>query len=115
MGGGSAAADSPRSQVKEARKAGPSQGHLRVGVELTDMTVADGRQVPFLPSYGRPPRDSHGQDAATIGTAQGSGIDWSRCGLGHWRGHRAGAGAAAGIGAVLLTRGRPTIPSLRRN
>src|SRR5438477_101459 len=98
-------------QVKEARKAGRIKGTSELGVELTDLTVVDGRQVPILTELWKGSGGtSHGQDAATIGTTTGLGAiigaaaDW---GTGAAIG--AGAGAAAGIGAVLLTRGRPTI------
>src|SRR5467141_3847789 len=98
-------------QVKEARKAGRIKGTSELGVELTDMTVVDGRQVPILTELWKGSGGtSHGQDAATIGTTTGLGAligaaaDW---GTGAAIG--AGAGAAAGIGAVLLTRGRPTV------
>src|SRR5437660_2617368 len=98
-------------QVKEARKAGRIKGTSELGVELTDLSVVDGRQVPILTELSKGSGGtSHGQDAATIGTTTGLGAligaaaDW---GTGAAIG--AGAGAAAGIGAVLLTRGRPTI------
>src|SRR6266850_755901 len=98
-------------QVKEARKAGRIKGTSELGVELTDMTVVDGRQVPILTELWKGSGGtSRGQDASTIGTTTGLGAligaaaDW---GTGAAIG--AGAGAAAGIGAVLLTRGRPTI------
>jgi hypothetical protein len=98
-------------QVKEARKAGRVKGTSELGVELTDMTVVDGRQLPILTELWKGSGGtSHGQDAATIGTTTGLGAligaaaDW---GTGAAIG--AGAGAVAGIGAVLLTRGHPTI------
>jgi hypothetical protein len=98
-------------QVKDVRKAGRVKGTSELGVELTDLTVVDGRQVPILTELWKGSGGtSHGQDAATIGTTTGVGAligaaaDWGRgAAIG------AGAGAAAGIGAVLLTRGRPTI------
>src|SRR6266849_3418904 len=98
-------------QVKEARQAGRIKGTSELGVELTDMTTVDGRQVPILTELWKASgRTSHGQDAATIGTTTGLGAligaaaDWGKgAAIG------AGAGAAVGIGAVLLTRGRPTI------
>jgi hypothetical protein len=98
-------------KVKEARKAGRIKGTSELGVELTDLTIVDGCQVPVLTELWKGSGGtSHGQDAATIGTTTGLGAligaaaDW---GTGAAIG--AGAGAAAGIGAVLLTRGRPTI------
>jgi hypothetical protein len=98
-------------QVKEARKAGRIKGTSELGVELTDMTVVDGRQIPILTELWKASAGtSHGQDAATIATTTGLGAligaaaDW---GTGAAIG--AGAGAAAGIGAVLLTRGHPTV------
>src|SRR5216684_3544352 len=98
-------------QVKEARKAGRVKGTSELGIELTDMTVVDGRQLPIYTELWKGSGGtSHGQDAATIATTTGLGAligaaaDW---GTGAAIG--AGAGAAAGIGAVLLTRGRPTV------
>ncbi len=98
-------------KVKQARKAGRVKGTSELGVELTDLTVVDGRQVPILTELWKGSGGtSHRQDAATIGTTTalgaviGAAADWGRgAAIG------AGAGAAAGIGAVLLTRGRPTI------
>jgi hypothetical protein len=98
-------------QVKDAKKAGRVKGTSELGVELTDMTLVDGKQAPILTQLWKGSGGtSHGADAATIGgtTALGAAIgaaaDWGRgAAIG------AGAGAVAGIGAVLLTRGRPTI------
>jgi hypothetical protein len=98
-------------QVKSVKKAGRVTGTSQLGVELTDMTLVDGQQAPILTELWKASGGtSHGADAATIGggTAVGAAIgaaaDWGRgAAIG------AGAGAAAGIGAVLLTRGRPTI------
>ncbi len=98
-------------QVKEVRQAGRIKGTSELGVELTDMTTVDGRQVPILTELWKASGGtSHGQDAATVGTTTGFGAligaaaDWGKgAAIG------AGAGAAVGIGAVLLTRGRPTI------
>jgi hypothetical protein len=98
-------------KVKDVRKAGRVKGTSELGVELTDITVVDGRQLPILTELWKASGGtSHGQDAATIATTTGVGAligaaaDWGRgAAIG------AGAGAAAGIGAVLLTRGRPTV------
>jgi len=98
-------------QVEAAVKAGRVKGTSQLGLELTDVTLVDGEQRPILTELWKASGGtSHGQDAATIGTttalgaAIGAAADWGRgAAIG------AGAGAAAGIGAVLLTRGRPTI------
>ncbi len=98
-------------QVEAAQKAGRIKGTSQLGIELTDMTVADGQSRPILTELWKGSGGtSHGADAAAIGgtTALGAAIgsiaDWGRgAAIG------AGAGAAAGIGAVLLTRGRPTV------
>lgn len=98
-------------QVEAAEKAGRVKGVSQLGIELTDMTMVDGQSRPILTELWKGSGGtSHGADAATIGgtTALGAAIgsvaDWGRgAAIG------AGAGAAAGIGAVLLTRGRPTV------
>jgi hypothetical protein len=98
-------------QVKSVKKAGRVKGVSELGVELTDVALVDGQQAPILTELWKGSGGtSHGADAATIagGTALGaiigSAADWGRgAAIG------AGAGALAGIGGVLLTRGRPTI------
>jgi hypothetical protein len=98
-------------QVKAAKKAGRVTGTSQLGVELTDLTLVDGQQAPILTELWKASGGtSHGADAATIaggtglGAAIGAAADWGRgAAIG------AGAGAVLGIGAVLLTRGRPTI------
>jgi hypothetical protein len=98
-------------KVKVVQKAGRIKGISQLGVELTDLTIVDGRQLPILTELSQGTGGtSRGQDVATVGAATGVGAligsaaDWGRgAAIG------AGAGAAAGIGAVLLTRGRPAI------
>jgi hypothetical protein len=98
-------------QVKSVQKAGRIKGVSQLGVELTDMTLVNGEQAPILTELWKGSGGtSDGADAATVGGTTalgaiiGSTADWGRgAAIG------AGAGAAAGIGAVLLTRGRPTI------
>lgn len=97
-------------QVKAAQKAGRVKGVSQLGLELTDLSVVSGQQVPILTELWKGSAGtSHGQDANTIagttglGAIIGAAADWGRgAAIG------AGVGAAAGIGAVLLTRGRPT-------
>lgn len=98
-------------KVRSVQKAGRVKGTSQLGVELTDLTLADGQQAPVFTELWRASGGtSHGADAAVIGGGTalgaiiGSAADWGRgAAIG------AGAGAAAGIGAVLLTRGRPTV------
>jgi hypothetical protein len=98
-------------QVEAAQKAGRVKGTSQLGIELTDLTLVDGQQRPILTELWKGSGGtSHGADAATIGgtTALGAAIG-AAAGWGTGAAIGAGAGAAAGIGAVLLTRGRPTI------
>lgn len=97
--------------VSEAQKAGRVKGVSRLGLELTEMSVADGRQVQIKTRLmERRGETSYGRDAAGIGvtTATGAAIGAAVNG-----GVGAGVGAAAGVVAstigVLLTRGRPTV------
>jgi hypothetical protein len=98
-------------QVKSVKKAGRVAGTSQLGIELTDLILVDGEQAPVLTELWKASGGtSHGADAATIaggtglGAAIGAAADWGRgAAIG------AGAGAVLGIGAVLLTRGRPTI------
>lgn len=98
-------------RVSQAQKAGRVSGTSKLGLELTDLTVVDGQQLPvqtqMLQSSGG---TSHGRDAATIGTTTGLGAAIGAVadgGPGAAIG--AGAGAAAGILGVLTTRGKPTV------
>ena len=98
-------------RVTEAQKAGRVQGTSRLGIQLTDLTLVDGQQVPIQSQLiTRRGSTSVGRDAGAIagttavGAAVGAAADWGRgAAIG------AGAGAAAGIIGVLLTRGQPTI------
>ena len=98
-------------RVAEAKKAGHIEGVARLGVQLTTLTLVDGQQVPIQSQLiSRTGPTSVGQDAGTImgttalGAAAGGIADWGRgAAIG------AGAGAAAGIIGVLVTRGHPSI------
>ncbi len=98
-------------RVTEAQKAGRVEGTSRLGMQLTDVTLADGQQEAIQSQMiNRSGPTSNGRDAAAIGgttalgAAIGAGVDWGRgAAIG------AGAGAAAGILGVLLTRGHPTV------
>lgn len=98
-------------RVVEAKKAGRVQGVSHLGVQLTDLTLADGQPVAVQSQLiSRNGRTSEGRDVGAVaattatGAAIGAAADWGRgAAIG------AGAGAAAGIIGVLLTRGRPTV------
>lgn len=97
--------------VSEAKKAGRVKGVSRLGLELTEMRLANGRQVPMKTRLMERRGDtSYGRDAAAIGVTTGTG---AAIGAAVNGGVGAGVGAAAGLVAstigVLLTRGRPTI------
>jgi len=74
-------------KVTTAQKAGRIKGVSQLGLELTDLTVVDGQQLPILTELWKGSAGtSHGTDAAG-----------------------AGVGAAAGLALVLLNRGKPTV------
>jgi len=98
-------------KVTETQKAGRVKGVSHLGVQLTDLTLVDGQQLPIkteLSSLKGP--TSNGRDAAAIagttltGAAIGAAAD-----LGPGAAIGAGAGLIASTVGVLLTRGRPTV------
>jgi hypothetical protein len=98
-------------RVAEVQKAGRVSGVSRLGVELTDLPIADGQQVPIKTTLtGHTGPSTQGHDAAAIagttatGAAIGAAVGW---GTGAAIG--AGAGAAISVLGVLLTRGAPTV------
>src|SRR5258708_1020089 len=97
--------------VSEAQKAGRVKGVSRLGLELTEMAAADGRQVQLKTKLmERRGETSYGRDAAAIGTTVGAG---AAIGAAVDGGVGGGVGAAAGVVAStirrLLTRGRDTV------
>ena len=104
-------------RVSEAQKAGRVSGTSHLGVELTDLSLIDGDQVPVHTSLvTRNGGTSEGRDAVGIGAATGIGAIIGAGAAGrHEQGEGAaigaGAGAAAGIIGVLLTRGHATVIS----
>jgi hypothetical protein len=97
-------------RVTEAIRAGKVKGTSRLGVEISDLALADGQQVPVrsqLVEFSA--GTSKGNDTAIIGTTTGVG---AAIGAAAGGGFGAGMGAIAGAGAsvigVLLSRGRAT-------
>jgi hypothetical protein len=98
-------------RVSDAQKAGRVQGTSRLGLELTDLTLVDGHQVPLHTQLvSRNGSTSVGRDATAIGTTTALGaMIGAAAGWGTGAAIGAGAGAAAGTIGVLLTRGNPTL------
>jgi hypothetical protein len=98
-------------RVAEAEKAGRVKGVSRLAVQLTDLTLVDGQQVPIeteLTSLTGP--TSKARDAGAIAgtTALGAAVGGA-ADLGVGAAIGAGAGLITGTVGVLLTRGRPTV------
>jgi hypothetical protein len=98
-------------EVKSAKKAGRVKGVSQLELQLTDLTLVDGQLVPVETALWQGSGGtSHGADAATIAATTGLGAAiGAAANLGTGAAVGAGAGLLTGIGAVLLTRGRPTI------
>jgi hypothetical protein len=101
-------------RVSVAQKAKAGGGNSRLGVDLTQLTLVDGQQLPvqtqLTQAAGRGP--DVGQSVATVATTTGLGAiigAASDRGRGESAGIGAAAGAAAGMLAVLLTPGKPTV------
>jgi hypothetical protein len=97
--------------VTEAKKAGRVSGTSRLAIQLVELPVVDGQQLPIqselLNVHGT---TSKGRDAGAIATTTGVG---AAIGAGFGGGIGAGIGAGAGfvasLAGVLLTRGNPTV------
>jgi len=98
-------------QVIAAKKAGRVKGVSQLELQLTNLTLVDGQVLPVQTALWQGSGGtSHGADAATIATTTGLGAAiGAAANLGTGAAVGAGAGLLTGIGAVLLTRGRPTI------
>jgi hypothetical protein len=97
-------------RVAIAEKAPRGGGESRLGVELADLIVVDGQQLPVRTELVRsaaPP--ARGRNAAAVGTTAviGAAIG-AIAGGGEGAAIGAVAGGAAGMAGVMATRGRPT-------
>lgn len=97
-------------RITEAIRAGKVKGSSRLGVEISDLSLSDGQQVPVrtqLVEFSA--GTSKGNDTAIVGTTTGVG---AAIGAAAGGGFGAGMGAIAGAGAsaigLLLSRGRAT-------
>src|SRR5580698_6200596 len=90
--------------VSEAKKAGRVSGVSHLGLEITGIQLADGRQVQVKTKLmDRRGNTSYGRDAAAIGTTTAVG---AAIGAGVNGGVGAGVGAAAGLVASTIEIGR---------
>ena len=97
--------------VVEAQKAGKVQGVSRLAVQLTELTLVDGQQLPLRTQLlSRTGPTSVGNDVGAVAatTATGAAIG-AMAGWGTGAAIGAGAGAVAGLVGVLLTRGHETL------
>jgi hypothetical protein len=97
--------------VTEAKKAGRVEGTSKLGIQLTDLPVVDGQQVPVQTQFiTRNGPTSVGRDATAIGVTTGVGAAIG-AGVGGAGGAAVGAGAGFLVSTVgvLFTRGHPTI------
>jgi hypothetical protein len=98
-------------RVAVAQKAGRIKGTSKLGIELSELVLVDGQQLPvhsqLLQDAGG---TTKGRDAAATAatTAMGAAIGGA-AGGGEGAGIGAAIGAGTGLAGVLLTRGRPTL------
>jgi BON domain len=98
-------------RVAVAKKGGRVKGTSELGINLTELTLVNGHQLPIQTrlletSAG----SSKGGDVAAVGTTTGLGAAIGAAAAGgEGAAIGAGAGAVASIAGVLLTRGRPTV------
>jgi hypothetical protein len=94
-------------KVVESERAGKVKGLAQIGIELTQITTADGQKVKInTGAFQKQAESTKKKDAAKvgIGAALGAAIG-AIAGGGKGAGVGAGVGGAAGAGDVLLTRG----------
>jgi len=97
-------------RVVVAQEAGRVQGLSELAVELTDLVLVDGQQVPIRTALMTGSGDtSLGRDAEIIGTTTGIGVlVGAAAGGGRGAAIGAAAGAVAGLAGILTARGQPT-------
>jgi hypothetical protein len=97
-------------RVAVAQKAGRAKGTSQLGVELSQLVLVDGQQIPVRSQLLQTSAGtSQGRDAQAVGTSTGIGaIVGAAADGGKGAGIGAAIGAGAGLAGILLTRGRPT-------
>lgn len=97
-------------RVSEVTKGGRIKGRSSIGIEIVELSLVDGQQVPVRTQLIETTAgSSRGRDAGAIGMTTGAGAAIGAAAAG---GAGAGLGALAGAGAaaigVLATKGRVT-------
>ena len=97
-------------RVAEATKGGRVKGTSRLGIEIIELSLVDGSQLPVRTQLmSSTAGTTKGRDAAAVATTTGVGAAIGAAAAG---GSGAGLGAVAGLGAaaigVLASRGRAT-------
>lgn len=101
-------------RVDVAQKASQGKGISQLGLEITELTLVDGEQLPVSTQMQQAgpapaPPGSAERNVATVGTTTVLGtIAGAAIGGGQGAAIGAGLGATAGLAAVLYTRARPT-------
>jgi hypothetical protein len=98
-------------RVAVAQNAGRVKGVSQLAVELSELVLVDGQQVPVRTQLVQSSAGtSQGRDVAGVGAATGIGAAiGAAAGGGEGAAIGAAAGAAAGIAGVLSTRGQPSV------
>ena len=96
--------------VAVAQNAGRVRGVSQLALELTEMVLVDGQQLPIRTQLVQTSEGtSRGRDVQGVGAASGIGaLIGAAAGGGRGAAIGAAAGAAAGVAGVLSTRGQPT-------
>jgi hypothetical protein len=97
-------------RVVTARKAGRIKGNSELGVELSQLVLVDGQQIPIRTQLMQTSAGAaHREEATAVGGSAGIGaIIGAAADGGKGAAIGAASGAAAALGGILLTRGRPT-------
>ncbi len=97
-------------RVVTARKAGRIKGTSELGVELGQLVLVDGQQIPIRTQLMQTSAGTaHREEATAVGSSAGLGaIIGAATDGGRGAAIGAAAGAGAGLAGILLTRGRPT-------
>jgi hypothetical protein len=102
-------------RIDVAQKASEGKGVSKLGLEISELTLVDGEQIPVSTEMQQAPPSpsaagSTDRTVSTVGTTTVLGtIVGAALGGGQGAAIGAGLGATAGIATVLYTRGRPTV------